>query len=205
MKAYKFRAAENFERVADILVNRRLYCSDIRHLNDVREADIRVGNDHGRVLELVQFGLAVECALVKHRVCSLSKTFNNQLLFAHYAGGCSGLAIEVDLPSTDATEVIYDDDFIFLSDYIDSGIRAAVHAALAKKGKVWQYEEELRVITESQYYELPKPVNRVIVGSRTDQSVISVLAPICSAEGINLERAVVADWDIYTVGVQEHG
>lgn len=201
VKAYKFRGTENFERIADIQINRRLYCSDVRHLNNIREADIRVGNDRGREVELFQFGLGVTEALASYRVCSLSKTFNNHLLWAHYAGGSSGLAIEVDVPSTDATEMMYAGDFIFLSDYIDDAIEAAVRAALAKEDKVWQYEEEVRVIIRNPYYELPEPIDRVIVGSRMNQSTIRTLAQICLAQGINLERAIVADWGIYTVGV----
>jgi len=201
MKAYKFRGTENFERVADILINRRLYCSEVRHLNDVREADIRVGNDRGKEAELLQFGLSLREALASYRVCSLSKTFNNQLLWAHYASGHSGLAIEVDVPSADATEVMYDDDFIFLCDYIGRGMEAAVRAALAKKDKVWKYEEEVRVITRNLYYEVQEPIDRVILGTRMSQFTIRALAEICSAQGISLERAVVADWGIYTVGV----
>jgi hypothetical protein len=113
------------------------------------------------------------------------------------------LAIEVALPSPDATDVVYDDDFIFLSDYVDAGVDAAVRAALTRKTKSWQYEEEVRVITRTEFYELPEPIHRIIVGSRIQQSVLRALAQICSTQGIGLERAVIADWGIYTVGVQE--
>ncbi len=136
MKAYKFRSVEDLERVRDILINRRLYCGDVRNLNDIREADIRVGHDRGREAELFEFGFSVTRAISDYRVCSLSKTFNNYLLWAHYAGGSSGLAIEVALPSPDALDVTYDDDFIFLSDYVDAGVDAAVRACSACNRRV---------------------------------------------------------------------
>jgi hypothetical protein len=45
MKAYKFRSVDDLDRVMDILINRRRWCADVRSLNDIREADIRVGDD----------------------------------------------------------------------------------------------------------------------------------------------------------------
>lgn len=67
MKAYKFRTAQNFDFVADI-INKRLYCSDARALNDLREGDIRVGDDRGRQIEAFDFGCRVSEALGCHRV-----------------------------------------------------------------------------------------------------------------------------------------
>ncbi len=90
MKAYKFRTAQNFDFVADIIINKRLYCSGAPALNDLREGDIRVGDDRGR----------------------------DHLLWAYYAGGFTGMAIEVELSPTEVTDVRYADEFIFLSNYL---------------------------------------------------------------------------------------
>ncbi len=203
MKVYKFRSVENLDRVTDILVNRRLWCADARSLNDIREADIRVGNDRGREVPLFEFGLSVSKAISEWRVCSLCKTFDHDLLWAHYAAGDRGVAIEVSIPPTDASTVIYSDDFVFLSDYLAAGVDAAVCAALTRKTTAWRYEREVRITTRAQFYELAKPVHRLIIGSRMDQSILRALAQVCSAHGIPMERAVVADWGRYTVGVQE--
>lgn len=43
MKTYKFRTVQNFESIVDIIINKRLFCSDARSLNDIHEGDIRVG------------------------------------------------------------------------------------------------------------------------------------------------------------------
>lgn len=203
MKAYKFRAVEDLNRVTDILINRRLWCAEVRSLNDIREADIRVGNDRGQEVQLFEFGLKVSKAISDWRVCSLCKTFDHDLLWAHYADGSRGLAIEVSVPSTDAIPVTYSDDFVFLSDYVEAGVDAAARAALTRKTKAWQYEQEVRVVTRSHFYDLAEPIHRVIIGSRIEPPIVRALAEVCAAYGILMERAVVADWGRYTVGVQE--
>jgi hypothetical protein len=203
MRAYKFRSVHDLDRVMDIFINRRLWCADVRRLNDIREADIRVGNDRGREVQLLDFGLNVSKAFSEWRVCSLCKTFDHDLLWAHYAGGSKGVAIEVSVPSTDAMPVTYSDDYLFLSEYVEAGVDSAVRAALTRKTKVWQYEQEVRIIRRSKFYDLAEPIHRVIIGSRVAPSVVRVLAEVCAAHGIRFERAVVADWGRYTVGVQE--
>lgn len=206
MKAYKFRAVENFNFVIDILINKRLYCGNARSLNDIMEGDVRVGNDRGREVEVLETGLEIGRELNKYRVCALSKTFNNHLLWAYYAGGFTGMAIEVDLPDSDVTEVTYSDEFIYLSELIDSHNKEMiVRKVLSKKYKAWSHEQEVRIITTSEFYNLSNPIQRIIVGSRMSQAMISALHLICSHYKIALERTVIADWGIYTVGVQPTG
>jgi hypothetical protein len=53
-------------------------------------------------------------------VCALTKSFDNHLLWAHYANGYSGVAIEVEIEDTDVTTVTYADDFIYLAQFMKS-------------------------------------------------------------------------------------
>lgn len=46
MRAFKFRAVENLHFVLDILIHERLYCAPMSVLNDIREGDLRMGQDH---------------------------------------------------------------------------------------------------------------------------------------------------------------
>ena len=203
MRAYKFRTVENLHFVIDIVFNKRLYCCRSEQLNDIREADVRVGNDQGRVHEIIEFGDEVTKRLRELRVCALSKSFNNHLLWAHYAGGYTGIAIEVDLEDRDITEVNYDDNFIFLSELIDKGSpEDAARQVLAKKYKAWSHEEEVRLITRTEFYPLARPICRILVGSRTNPALVSALHLMCNHFGITLDWMVVADWGIYTVGAQ---
>ena len=203
MKVYKFRAADNLHFVIDILFNKRVFCCPSDALNDIREGDVRVGNDTGREVEILDYGLEVGKQVKELRVCALTKSFNNHLLWAHYAGGYTGIAIELDISDSDITDVSYGDDFIFLSDVIDNGYpEAAAKQVLARKYKDWSYEEEVRLITKSAFYALDRPISRVIVGSRTSPALVSALSLMCSHFGIAVDRMVVADWGIYTVGAQ---
>jgi len=203
MKAYKFRTVENLEFVIDILINKRLFCCEARSLNDIREGDIRVGNDQGKALAVLEFGQAVTDALRSYRVCSLSKIFDNHLLWAYYAGGFTGLAIEVDVPASDLVEVKYGDDFLYLSNYLEAAdIGATVRAVLSRKSTIWSHEQEVRVIATDAFYKLSEPISRIIVGARTSQTMITALDLISSHYGIKVDRTVIADWGIYTTGIQ---
>jgi len=204
MKAYKFRSVENLHFVVDILFNKRLYCPRADQLNDIREGNhLRVGNDQGRELQVIEYGDAVSRQLNGLRVCALTKSFDSHLLWAHYANAYSGLAIEVDVDDADVTPVTYGDDFIYLAQLMESlSPEAAARHALARKYKDWSYEGEVRLITTSEYYKLTRPISRLIVGSRTNPALVSALYLMCSHFGITLDRVVVADWGMYTVGAQ---
>jgi hypothetical protein len=203
MKAYKFRAVENLDFVIDILFNKRLYCCRAEVLNDIREADVRVGNDKGREIEIIKYGEEVGKQLKELRVFALTKSFNNHLLWAHYAGGYTGVVIEVELDDDDVTEVVYGDEFIFLSRLIGFySPEAAARQVLARKYKDWSYEGEIRLITKSEFYPLTHPISCVFVGSRTNSALVSALHLMCVHFGIPLERIVVADWGMYTTGAQ---
>ena len=197
MKAYKFRSAANLHFVVDILFNRRLYCCRADQLNDIREGDLRVGNDRGQELQVIEYGDAVATQLKELRVCALTRSFDNHLLWAHYADGWSGLAIEVELDDADAVAVTYADDLIYLAQLMESlSPEAAARQALARKYKEWSYEGEIRLITKSEYYTLNWPISRVIVGSRTSPALVSALHVMCKHFGITLDRVVVADWGL---------
>jgi hypothetical protein len=203
MLAYKFRTVEKLDFLVDIVFNKRLYCCRSNLLNDIREADVRVGNDRGREHQVIDFGEQVTKRIRELRVCSLCKSFNNHLLWAHYAGGYSGVAVEVEVADRDLAEVIYDNGFIFLSDLMGSGTADdAARNVLAKKYEDWKYEDEVRIITDTEFYSLGNPIRRIIVGSRTSPALVSALYLICSHFGVALDRMVVADWGIYTVGAQ---
>ena len=204
MLAFKFRAADNLHFVIDILVHRRLYCAASATLNDIREGDVRVGQDQGREVEIFEYGREVSTQLHELRVCALTRTIDNHLLWAHYAGGYSGLAFELDIPDEDLGTVDYGDDFIFLSNFAGkSSAEAAARAVLLKKYKDWSYEQEVRIVTKTPYYALSRPIKRIILGSRASPALTAALQILCSHYHVELERMVIADWGIYTVGSQE--
>jgi hypothetical protein len=146
MKAYKFRSAAQLPFALDIIFNSRLYCADWRNLNDPMEgmfvysynstAGLDVKEQVARIIEEKQ----------GFRVCSLSRTFDSHLLWAHYASGFDGLAIEVELP--DASPVIKKVEYggVFAPVSFDSPIDPGrvAERVLSSKYQEWAYEQEVR-------------------------------------------------------------
>jgi hypothetical protein len=192
MKAYKFRTVENLHFVFDILFKKRLYCCLINQLNDFREAHTMMGLAPGREIELINFAIEALEEVASFRICALSRTFDNHLLWAHYAGGYTGIAIEIELEESEAVPIVYEDSYILWSDLIDQfSPEDAARKLLSNKFKDWHYEEEVRVISKNEYYELSRPITRIIVGPKTSPVVIGALAIICKQFGVGLERMVV--------------
>ncbi len=207
MKAYKFRSTNNFDHLIDILINGRLYCANHRDLNDVFEADIRVGKDIGRELEVIDKMKQFDKLVKSYRVCSLTKTFDNHQLWAYYANGHTGLAIEIELPedSNSIFDIDYSDDFLFFSDFIDDYEKKEnVIKPLIRKRKPWQHEQELRIITPDTYFDIKNMITAVIVGCRMNLTTQIALDIICSKIGIPLYRSVIADSEIYKIGFQKN-
>jgi hypothetical protein len=203
MRAFKFRAVENLHLVLDILIHQRLYCAPMSVLNDIREGDLRMGHDHDRWAEINDFGRKVETRARELRVCALTSGIDSHLLWAHYAGGYGGVAIELDIPESDAKTVEYQDEFLFASDLFKThSVDDAATRILLRKYRDWSYEGEVRVITSEPYYKLAKPIRRVVLGSRATPAVTAAVQILCNHYKILVERMVVSDQGIYTVGSQ---
>ena len=110
MRAYKFKGAAQADHIFDILLNKRLYCAPWHVLNDPMEGTFAYSyRGDGEAKSAKDLAGAVSKALKSLRVCSLSATFDSHLLWAHYATGFNGVAIEVELPeaSPDIQRVTY--------------------------------------------------------------------------------------------------
>ncbi|WP_321517467.1 DUF2971 domain-containing protein [uncultured Bacteroides sp.] len=80
------------------------------------------------------------------RICSLSKTLHNILLWSHYADGHKGVAIGLELkPKDTAYPLKYDSTNLSVEQYRKS-ITAMKN--LKNKHKDWKYEREVRVFTQ---------------------------------------------------------
>ena len=107
------------------------------------------------------------------------------------------------MPDADVTRVSYSDDFEFMCDFLDQGdCDGAARAALSKKYSAWGHEREVRILTTERYYQLQSPISRIIIGNRMAPATRTALYLLCSHLGIEVDRAVIADRGIYTVGLQ---
>ncbi|MGE0267122.1 MAG: DUF2971 domain-containing protein [Candidatus Omnitrophota bacterium] len=136
--------------------------------------------------------------LYSKKVCALSKNKNDILLWAHYANGHSGIAIEIDIPNDEITfahnqpkdeddkyktqykfntsiyEVEYAREFPDILDGKGSQIRESqAYRALITKLSKWEYEGEFRIIQDKEYYLLPDNIKTVYCGCNINPAILN--------------------------------
>lgn len=194
MRAYKFRSTQGIEFTLDILLNHRLYCADWRNLNDPMEGMFAYSaTKNNPFIKKVVKGISN--AKTKYRVCSLSSSFQSHLLWSHYAGGFDGLAIEVDLPehNQNIKPLEYRGVFAFLNmDEVKNEDDAARKILLSKYNE-WEYEKEIRILHNKDFFELDSPVKRVIVGHRMNPALRETIRIICDNQQIEMCKIGIGD------------
>lgn len=195
MIAYKFRSEDQLAFALDIIFNQRLYCSDWSILNDPMEGLFGYSNDEDiDPKEQVEKIIAEKQHI---RICSLSRTIDSHLLWAHYASGFSGLAIEVILPDTDnrIKNINYSDSYSHISINGKFDPNEAASTVLSNKYKDWEYEQEVRVLNTNneQFFRLNEPVSKVIVGHRMKPALFQALRIICKQKNIPFSVIDIAD------------
>jgi hypothetical protein len=195
MKAYKFRSTQQLPFALDIIMNGRLRCSDWRTLNDPMEGrfvySYRATDERDfkeRVSEIIEYKQQL-------KVCSLSKTFDCHLLWAHYANGFDGMAIEVELPENgpEVKHVNYGGVFAPVSFDTPEPPEIVAEQVLSSKYREWSYEQEVRILQRDEWYHLAKPVRRVIVGHRVHPAVFEALQIICEEKEVEINRVGIGD------------
>jgi hypothetical protein len=117
------------------------------------------------------------------------------LLWSHYAGGFDGLAIELDLPENhpNVRRIKYRGVFAFLDmDQVLDEDEAA-RLILFSKYQEWSYEKEIRILSETDFYVLPRPVRRVIAGHRMNQALFKTLHLVCDRRNITFCKVGIGD------------
>lgn len=192
MKAYKYRGADQIPFALDILLKERLYCSDWRVLNDPLEGSFSYSyptlSRNGNALNTDYFDDLADLIVdekKKKKICSLSATILSPLLWAHYASGFTGLALEFEIPDDDVRirRVTYSEDpTVDLSAGGEPG-PLATHV-LSSKFEAWRYEEEIRIIQDEVWFKLPHPVTRIICGPRMNTAMFEALGLVCEAKRV---------------------
>lgn len=203
MKAYKFRS--NLDYAEDILLRKRLYCAKWKDLNDPMEGmfayTYAAGDEQAKVEAAVR---AIQDAKSGLLVCSLSRTFDSHLLWAHYADGFRGLAIEVELPARDRRirKVTYGGVFAAVKD-LNLPTSEIARNVLFSKYKDWRYEKEVRILQDQPYFDLGTPVRRVIVGHRMASDRLERVREICAPLGIPVLRTGIGDEGIDADAIED--
>ena len=182
MKLYKYRSLEKLDYVFDILSNGLVYCSSYKDLNDPFEGQFR------KIYPNIQFGstqfgkgqfgdkpptredLDRYYTLEQKRICSFSETNEDVMMWSYYADSHKGICIEFDIDEKEMSDfytVDYDDDLKRVkSIVIDENIATNI---LKRKTKQWDFEYEVRLITEKEKYNLKKNITSVILGNRISE------------------------------------
>lgn len=199
MLVYKYRGS--FTRDLKSLKNDTFWASNTSQLNDPCEGLILI-DDYKKQIEILKqtfsqypssldsfeknFQDIIKMKDNKLGIFSLSKNFNDELLWAHYANSHKGFCIEYHLPTLlknqlppfRSFDVSYSNDVPNLSlTHIISQKDAdlLIKNMLGYKSKRWEYENELRIITENfglNSYDY-RAVKAIYFGLKTPESTIS--------------------------------
>ncbi|EGR1265477.1 DUF2971 domain-containing protein [Vibrio cholerae] len=166
---YKYKSLDNFEFLLDILLRERLYAGRFNELNDPMEGVIEVEKTVPKILEKEW-----ERILSELRICCFTTDDENTLMWAHYANGGRGCAIEFEL---------HDDYKPIKVSYAKKPVvnkseltKEKAVEILRYKDKSWKYEQEYRCLTEEMF--VPIIVKKLILGPRVPKSTVKLLEGI---------------------------
>ena len=151
MTLFKYKSFEHFEYFMDLLIKKRLYGATFKELNDPMEGYFISDNFSESEWETMRE------TKKKVRICSLSKTYDNALMWAHYANEHKGCCIELEVP--DSTWKCLDVQYQATMPKLTSGINLdkAIDTIFGVKSDYWSYEQEVRYIKIVQTTKEEKP------------------------------------------------
>jgi hypothetical protein len=177
---YKYRDFNNFERVLDIILNKRLYAAVYEDLNDPMEGIFK----HRGLLEKTLKKLKADKEEL--RICSLSKRCDNPLMWALYADGEKGIVIGINEEKLTSQSQGYD-----FSKVIYSGIKDDVTEEttaieiLSYKEKDWKFEKEFRFFTKESYVNIE--IEQIIMGSKISSKHEDLINNLKNENGYDFE------------------
>lgn len=166
MLLYKYRSADckSLERLEEILRSSHLRASRYSELNDPLEGHYFYNKDKipNEVIEEIRFSKN------KTRICSLSKTSDNYLVWSHYADGYRGFALGVTV--TDHNKPM---QVKYLERLPSVGKDTKAKDILMKKLDLWSYEKEYRVLTNQEFVNVE--IKQVILGAKMNDVIKSAI------------------------------
>lgn len=177
---FKYRSLESWDHVLDILMNERLYAAEFVKLNDPMEGLFRYDPN---VADLNLLNRIVEVKK-QLRICSLSETPDNHLMWSYYANGHRGICIEVELRKNIIARPI---DYSGISTLQPSHDERYVYEILSRKEAFWAHEQEHRVISAAM--RIPIKIRSVIFGKSITNAHKEILKKLVMLLNINFREA----------------
>lgn len=195
MRLYKFKSVANIDHCKDIIQNERLYCADWSTLNDPAEGLFFYGSCELSLLEAQNRLEAIRNLKQAIRICSLSSRISSPLLWAHYADGFNGIAIEIDIdPETpEVAKVRYENTCWMLlldSDHMPEHVGREL---LSTKLMCWNHEKEYRILHNQVFYPIEGRIRRVIFGLRLEPQYQQELEQLCALKGIKTANSALTE------------
>jgi hypothetical protein len=205
LKVYKYRSGS--VRDIEALMNNQFFSASLESLNDIHEAKVKINDIEIDVFDdllksqVPQFDRTFKGIFEKFMndaknfgIYSLSKNYDNELLWAYYSNSHQGFCIEYDLDilkqyqirGDHSCDVDYKKDIpqIGLNDISD--LRDLVKSFLATKSLAWKHEEEYRIITgiSGLYHFYNRSVKSIYFGYRTPENTIKLIMSTLRGRGI---------------------
>ncbi len=183
MTLYKFKSLNEFEYVADIILNARLFSTEFTNLNDPMEGvfEYEGGAERG----LIE---AIDKARKEYKICALTKDYKNPILWAHYADSFKGICIEVEVDEDIliAYHIAYHGFTPVLTGENQQVIDVAklskkiAISALTRKYEQWEYEKEVRLLNNNsnEYISNGIKIKSIIFGVHTDDIYKKIIKKI---------------------------
>lgn len=195
MLVYKYRSGS--DRDISSLKDNQLYSASLEKLNDIQEAKIIINHKEFELIDIYFKSKAPDLgdtineiifAYIKRikefGIYSLSRNYNNELLWAYYANSQKGFCIEYDLEKLKQHElqgeffcnVDYQSQIpiINFEDTTEPKESILTTKVLATKSKNWEHEDEYRMITGEvgikHFYN--SSVKSIYFGSRAETETI---------------------------------
>ena len=164
MLLYKYRSLKDLRRFVDILINKRLYASNYKELNDPMEGAL----SYNTSIEYKKIAKSIREEKEKTLICSLSKNYVNGLMWSIYADQHKGCCVEVEVKSKfwDCVEIDYSKDMLQFDDVLEIDI----NKIFGYKSVQWQHEEEVRylrtIASKRTSHYVSIKINKVYLGIR---------------------------------------
>lgn len=196
MRLYKLKSlhGNGLLHVVDSIVNERIYLSTCEFMNDINEAHWERSGDFDTSYKEISHKFRKFADSI--RFTCFVEAIDNHLMWAHYAGGFSGVALEYEIDQAIHTVAKIDYKGIphVAKEAMEKVLNGEIHitdtGVLKTKDAFWIYENEWRVFETSNYI-IAKP-KALIVGPKLSESSeqYAVLSRVAHISGIRLGHLV---------------
>ena len=173
MKLYKFRSNKN--HIKEILTTKKFYFSNWKKLNDPMEgfySYYKTEHSNDLIKDIYK-------EKNQWKICSLTKNYEDILLWSFYANGFKGICIEVEVEkSENLVKIIYNKNIPWLTDNLSNDYPLSARNVFTNKISKWEFEKEYRYFSYNEKMSIGK-ITAVIFGINTHKPFKKKIMQYC--------------------------